>query len=422
MPSARMTSAVLPARSCMWIGPGRGLPGHPFCPSDPDLDHVCTKVYARGFRNPFRFSPPHHGGTPIVGDVGSGRARRWIWSRPGRTTDGRATRGRSGLRSTPTDARCAPEYAKEGTTEAASAPIYDYSHEGGFAAVMGGPVFTGAGFPRSHRGSVFFGDYVKGTIDRLRLSRTNAFTGVRPFGRSLGALVDLEFAPAVVLSTSIPTSASYERFGLPAQSVQARTAKPVSGCLAVWAITPGVASRLTLWCRGRSQRGRDHPGRPPLYTAALGAGTEPFSRSGSGTFHFNACIGQVVPGCASIAPVRALKERTNPFSAQTSARCIRRLRRATRWSNSTAIPRRASCGSSQHVSDKARWAVPVWIDRRSSGAHTILVSGNGRAYIPPSGVMLSRISGASRAVHCSSFAASPTAPRAHAAESDECDR
>jgi len=35
---------------------GRGLPGHPFCPHDTNLQHVCTKVYASGFRNPFRFS------------------------------------------------------------------------------------------------------------------------------------------------------------------------------------------------------------------------------------------------------------------------------------------------------------------------------------------------------------------------------
>ena len=34
---------------------GRGLPGHPFCPSVTDLTKVCTKLYAKGFRNPFRF-------------------------------------------------------------------------------------------------------------------------------------------------------------------------------------------------------------------------------------------------------------------------------------------------------------------------------------------------------------------------------
>ena len=41
---------------------GRGLPGHPFCPADNDLSHVCTKVYAKGFRNPFRFTLRPGGG------------------------------------------------------------------------------------------------------------------------------------------------------------------------------------------------------------------------------------------------------------------------------------------------------------------------------------------------------------------------
>ncbi len=48
---------------------GRGLPGHPFCPSDGDLTHNCTKVAALGFRNPFRFTVSDQG--VVVGDVGS---------------------------------------------------------------------------------------------------------------------------------------------------------------------------------------------------------------------------------------------------------------------------------------------------------------------------------------------------------------
>ena len=48
---------------------GNGLPGHPFCPSDTDLDDVCTKVYASGLRNPFRFTIAPSGDL-LVGDVG----------------------------------------------------------------------------------------------------------------------------------------------------------------------------------------------------------------------------------------------------------------------------------------------------------------------------------------------------------------
>ncbi len=48
---------------------GHGLPGHPFCPSDNDLTHTCTKVAAKGFRNPYRFTVRSGGGL-VVGDVG----------------------------------------------------------------------------------------------------------------------------------------------------------------------------------------------------------------------------------------------------------------------------------------------------------------------------------------------------------------
>src|SRR5205823_6595348 len=50
-------------------GEGHGLKDHPFCPADSNLDHVCTKLYAEGFRNPFRFSL-RPGAGPLVGDVG----------------------------------------------------------------------------------------------------------------------------------------------------------------------------------------------------------------------------------------------------------------------------------------------------------------------------------------------------------------
>ena len=50
---------------------GRGLPGHPFCPGVTDLTRTCTKVYAKGFRNPFRFTL-RPGKGPVVGDVGQG--------------------------------------------------------------------------------------------------------------------------------------------------------------------------------------------------------------------------------------------------------------------------------------------------------------------------------------------------------------
>ena len=44
---------------------GKGLAGHPFCPEDDNLSHVCTKLYAKGFRNPFRFQLRPGGAGPV---------------------------------------------------------------------------------------------------------------------------------------------------------------------------------------------------------------------------------------------------------------------------------------------------------------------------------------------------------------------
>ena len=66
---------------------GMGLPAHPFCPTDTNLSHVCTKVHPRASetRSASRLRP---GGGIALGDVGSspprgdrshGRGRPQLW-------------------------------------------------------------------------------------------------------------------------------------------------------------------------------------------------------------------------------------------------------------------------------------------------------------------------------------------------------
>jgi glucose/arabinose dehydrogenase len=63
---------------------GRGLRGHPFCSTQTNLNKVCTKLYAKGFRNPFRFQlRPGRG--PFVGDVGWNTAEELDVTQPGRS-------------------------------------------------------------------------------------------------------------------------------------------------------------------------------------------------------------------------------------------------------------------------------------------------------------------------------------------------
>jgi YD repeat-containing protein len=173
---------------------GRGLAGHSFCPSDNNLDHVCTKLFAKGFRNPFRIQLRPGGGL-TVGDVGwntteevdlissAGRNYGWpCYEGPFHTS------GYSDL------TQCGPEYAKEGTANADIAPDHSYPHNGSSSAVVGGPTYTGDQYPSGFRNTVFFGDYAAAFIKRLELDSQGKVSAVRDFATNWFG-VDLEVAP-----------------------------------------------------------------------------------------------------------------------------------------------------------------------------------------------------------------------------------
>ena len=178
---------------------GRGLPGHPFCPSNTNLDHVCTKVWAGGFRNPFRFKLRPGGGL-AVGDVG------WN-SREELDLIPTAAGGGGGLYGWPCyegstrtagyrdRVECGDEYAKEGTPTAHVAPDYDYSHDGGSAAVLGGPTYRGTQYPAGYRDDVFFGDYALGFIRKANVDAQGRIVGIDDFASDWSG-VDLEPDPS----------------------------------------------------------------------------------------------------------------------------------------------------------------------------------------------------------------------------------
>lgn len=201
---------------------GRGLEGHAFCPSQTNLDFVCTKVHAKGFRNPFRFQLRPNG-SPLVGDVGwywreeldlvkKGRSYGWpCWE----ATD--MTPGYSDLPG------CEAQYQL-----AHEAPAYDYVHEAG-AAVQAGPRYSATSYPEEYRGSWFFGDYAQGWIKLLDIDDQERIGNVRPFATGYHG-VDLELAPNGDLVYVDIAAGSVEQvvYGnrAPAASV---TATPASG-------------------------------------------------------------------------------------------------------------------------------------------------------------------------------------------------
>jgi glucose/arabinose dehydrogenase len=230
---------------------GNGVAGHPFCSSNANLTHVCTKVWAKGFRNPYRFKLRAGGGL-TVGDVGwndreelelidpNEMGRSWGWPCYEGTFRTPGYRDR---------AECPAEYAKEGTANAHAGPDYDYQHSSSGNAVLGGPQYTGDQYPSGYRGQVFFGDYAGGFIRRATLDSQNRVTSVSGFATGWSGTDIVEMPDGNV---------GYVAFG---------TGAPGTGSLKSIVYSPGNATPIA------SAAGTPTSGNAPLTVA--------FSSSGS---------------------------------------------------------------------------------------------------------------------------------------------
>jgi glucose/arabinose dehydrogenase len=178
---------------------GKGLAGHPFCPADSNLNHVCAKVYAKGFRNPFRFTLQPDGNV-IAGDVGWNSVEEIDVLRPGGNYGWpcyeAATHNApyADFQDSNGSAPCPALYALEGGPSAVDAPIYQYPHVGS-SAVLVGPTYSGDAYPPGFQGDLFFGDYARGFIKRLKLDDHGTVDQVVGFAEDLYGFVDLEASP-----------------------------------------------------------------------------------------------------------------------------------------------------------------------------------------------------------------------------------
>ena len=172
---------------------GNGLANHPFCPEETNLTRVCTKIYAKGFRNPFRFHL-RPGKGPVVGDVGNSDREELDLIQPGKSYGWPCYEGTGRNPLLSGSARCAQEYAKEGTAAAHTPPTWDYAHAGG-ASITAGPVYTGNTYPADFKGDIFVGDYVQGWIKRLEIDSNDQVTAVHDFGTEWGAGTAIEQMP-----------------------------------------------------------------------------------------------------------------------------------------------------------------------------------------------------------------------------------
>lgn len=138
-------------------------------PIDVGLTGPCKEIFAKGFRNPFRFTiqPNMPGipgtGSPVVGDVGGG-----VWEEINQVHSG-GDYGhpvREGY--CPAGILCSPPYQNGGYDN----PVYAYPHivlNANFdSAVIGGDFYIGnANFPAQYNNNYFFADFARGFIARL---------------------------------------------------------------------------------------------------------------------------------------------------------------------------------------------------------------------------------------------------------------
>ena len=172
---------------------GRGLPGHPYCASDANLEHTCTKVFARGFRNPYRFALRGAGRGPIVGDVGMSHYEEINLTAPGLNYGWPCWEGTIHTPTWQAEPACADVYAAGGTTPPDFAYPGSGDPNGGNTAVVGGPIYPGGEYPGTFNGDLLFGDWSQGWIRRLRLDQGGSTE--EAFAAEVQVL-DLQLAPS----------------------------------------------------------------------------------------------------------------------------------------------------------------------------------------------------------------------------------
>lgn len=169
---------------------GTGVPGNPFYDAAAP-GATRSKVYASGFRSPFRLTVDPATGAPVLGDVGyntweevdvirPGASYGWpCWEADTRTPGYRDMPGCVGVGN--------------------SAPVWAYDRaSGNGSSVTGGVFYTGETYPAAYRGAYFFGDYTSSKIWTLMLGSDGTLTRAPEsgaFGRNMGAPVSFDTGP-----------------------------------------------------------------------------------------------------------------------------------------------------------------------------------------------------------------------------------
>lgn len=166
------------AGKLLHVNPDGSAPeNNPFFTGDPTANE--SKVWAYGFRNPFRLAIQPTTGLPFVGDVGSFYWEELNIAGPGLNFGWPCYEGTAPHPYQNTLPVCVAFY--QGSSPAAH-PVFHYQNPvlSGGAAIVSGVFYTGTGYPQEYSGALFFGDFMQGWLWALRLDEENEIVGDGP--------------------------------------------------------------------------------------------------------------------------------------------------------------------------------------------------------------------------------------------------
>jgi glucose/arabinose dehydrogenase len=168
---------------------GNGLPGNPYFDAA-NPRSARSRIWASGFRNPFRFGIEPNSGLPFVGDVGWNTYEWLARATPGANFGWPCIEGAQPIQEFAAAAECSSVQPGEFTSK-----TLIYAHEGAPASITGGDFNTGRYFPDDTRGQLFFADYSKFWVRRAALDAQGNVTGTYDVIANIGEPVDVQFGP-----------------------------------------------------------------------------------------------------------------------------------------------------------------------------------------------------------------------------------
>jgi glucose/arabinose dehydrogenase len=170
---------------------GQGLPSNPFWNGDANANR--SKVWAYGFRNPFRMSLRPGSMVAYLGDVGSHVHEEVDAAEKGANYGWPCYEAEDRVKVYAGTPLCKQLYARG--RSAVYWPVYSYPHKGS-VAVTGGTFYTGPSHAGLDTGTYVFGDWVRGWLKMLHFDAAGRLQGPpSPFATNASGPVAIKMGP-----------------------------------------------------------------------------------------------------------------------------------------------------------------------------------------------------------------------------------